>query len=171
MEINKESNSPSSVLILQDRDSIYTAIGDMIQESADVTYIVGTIYDMMKMYHVEMSEKIKASIRNGGEIRILTEICDIHTLSLIRRMGASETRITRLPYKGKMIVEKGRKLITSCAMNEPQNIPNGRGSMICVTFPGIVNSMFELCEHLWNTAQSPIIAENMCLPEQTSTAS
>jgi len=165
MEINKESNLPSSVSIFQCRDSIYTAIGDMIQESADVTYIVGTIHDMMKMYHVEMSEKIKAGIRNGRNIRILTEICDVHTLSLVRRMGASETRIAPLPYKGKMIVEKGRKLITSCAMNEPRDVPNSRDSVICITFPEIVNNMFELCEHLWNTAQSPIIAENMCLSE------
>lgn len=165
MEINKESKLPSSVLILQGRDSIYTAIGDMIQESADVTYIVGTIYDMMKMHHVEMSEKIKASIRNGGKVRILTEICDVHTLSLIRRMGASETRIAQLPYKGKMVVEKERKLITSCSMNGSRNVPNGRDSVICITFPEIVNNMFELCEHLWNTAKSPIIAENMCSSE------
>ncbi len=147
----------SSFSIIQGRSNIYTRIGKLIQDSVGVVYIITTMDDIMRMYHTAIPEKIKICIRNGGEVRLLTEMSNKDAVPLIERLGASETRIAKLPSKGRTIVEKDRQIFMSGSMKGSMDLNDETDSIVHTNSSEIVNNIFSLCTHLWKTAKLPTV--------------
>lgn len=152
--IHKETVSDiSSFSIIQGRANIYTKIGKMIQETAGTICIVTTLEDIMLMYHTSIPEKIKTCIKNGGQVQLLTQVDSEESLPLITRLGANESRIGKLPSKGRMIVEKDKQIIMSGAMRESKDLNDDTDSILHTNSPDMVNNIHSLCTHLWKSSK------------------
>jgi len=101
--------------IAQGASNIYANVEKLVEESKNMVYIVTTIRDISKMYHTNIPEKIKVCEKNGGQVRLLIELEDEKMYPFIKRFGASETKIGKLPSKGRIIVSKGEQMIMSDA--------------------------------------------------------
>ena len=143
----------SSFSIIQGRSNIYTRIGKLIQDSTSVVYIVTTVEDIMRMYHTSIPEKIKGCIKKGGEVRILTEVDNPEMLKLVSRLGGSETRVVKLPSKGRMVAEKDAQIIMSGSMKESMDLNDDGDSIVHTNSTEIVNNIYSLCSHLWKSSK------------------
>ncbi|MBI1829097.1 MAG: ArsR family transcriptional regulator [Thaumarchaeota archaeon] len=148
--IHVESIPESSTLsIIQGRINIYTRIGKLIQDATDIVYMVTTLEDLMLMYHTAIPEKIKACLKKGVQLRLLTSVDSDELLPLVTRLGITEVRIGKLPSKGRMIVEKDKHIIMSGAMKESRNLNDETDSIMYTNSPDMVDNIYSLCTHLW----------------------
>jgi HTH-type transcriptional regulator, sugar sensing transcriptional regulator len=152
---------------VQGRANIYSHVEKLLEESENTIYIVTSTEDILRMYHTAIPDKIKDCIKNKGIVKILTDADDKKFLPLIERLKASETRIGKLPSKGRIIVEEGKQMIMSDAMNayskmskeSPNLIPDSFNSNSEADFAlwtnsaEMVNNIFSLCKFLWRTAK------------------
>ena len=146
-------NAMSSFSIIQGRSNIYARIGKLINEANDVVYVVSTVEDIMRMYHTAIPEKIKECIKRGGEIRIITEVENKQAINLIQKLGATETRLGKLPSKGRMVAEKDKQIVMSGSMKGTMDLNDDADSIIHTNSTEIVNNIFSLCEHLWKKSK------------------
>ncbi|MCH8995836.1 MAG: TrmB family transcriptional regulator, partial [Thaumarchaeota archaeon] len=102
---------------VQGRANIYSHIEKLLEDSSRMIYIVTTAEDILRMYHTAVPEKIKECIDKGGTVRILTSTDDNKFIPLIERLKPTETRLGKLPSKGRIIVEDGKQMIMSDVMN------------------------------------------------------
>jgi len=109
---NQGTNIPT-LKIVQGRANIYSDIGQLIESSTNTVYIATTLEDISKMYHSIIPEKIKICEKNGGKVLLLVEIDDMEMISFVKRFGATETRICKLPSKGRIVVQKAKQMIMS----------------------------------------------------------
>jgi sugar-specific transcriptional regulator TrmB len=152
---------------VQGRANIYSHIEKLLEDSDRTIYIITTSDDILRMYHTAVPEKIKECIDNGGTVRILTATEDKKFLPLIERLKPTETRLGKLPSKGRIIVEEGKQMIMSDVMNASDfaNMENSRGSndsfsigvdsdfALWTNSAEMVNNIFSLCKFLWRTAK------------------
>lgn len=152
---------------VQGRANIYSHIEKLLEESTGTIYIVTTSDDILRMYHTAVPEKIKECIDNGGKVRILTSTDDKKFLPLIDRLKPTETRLGKLPSKGRIIVDEGKQMIMSDVMNASDfaNIENSRSSndsfnlgadsdfALWTNSAEMVNNIFSLCKFLWRTSK------------------
>lgn len=156
---NYTSNLPT-FHITQGTSNIYSDIEKLIENAKDDVYIITTLKDLSKMYHSSIPEKIKICEKNGGKIKLLTELNSHDFLSFISRFGATETRIGKLSSKGRIIVEKGKQMIMSdviCNDSEQKNVVFDYA--ICTNSIEMVNNIFILCNLLWKNSK-PINYKN-----------
>lgn len=156
---NYTSNLPT-FHITQGTSNIYSDIEKLIENAVDDVYIITTLKDLSKMYHSSIPEKIKICEKNGGKIKLLTELDNYDFLSFISRFGATETRIGKLSSKGRIIVEKGKQMIMSDVIwnnSEQKNVVFDYA--ICTNSIEMVNNIFILCNHLWKNSK-PINYKN-----------
>lgn len=152
---------------VQGRANIYSHIEKLLEESKGTIYIVTTSDDILRMYHTAVPEKIKECIDNGGTVRILTSTDDKKFLPLIDRLKPTETRLGKLPSKGRIIVDEGKQMIMSDVMNASDlaNMDNSRGSSdsfnlgadsdfaLWTNSAEMVNNISSLCKFLWRTSK------------------
>jgi len=152
---------------VQGRANIYSHVEKILEDSNRTIYIITTSDDILRMYHTAVPEKIKECIDNGGTVRILTATEDKKFLPLIDRLKPTETRLGKLPSKGRIIVEEGKQMIMSDVMNASDfvNMENSRSSNDSFNFGAdtdfalwtnsaeMVNNIFSLCKFLWRTSK------------------
>ena len=157
-KINKEitTNQVSSVptfRIVQGRTNIYADIAQMIENSTDTIYIVTTLEDISRMYHSTIPEKIIVCEKNGGSVRLLVEVDDPKLIPFVSRFNAPETKIGRLPSKGRIIVRKGKQMIMSDSASSAQLSANSESdSSLCTNSTEMINNIYSLCTFLWQNA-------------------
>ena len=95
--------------VVQGRQNIYADISQLIENTTDVIYIVTTLEDVSRMYHSTIPEKITICEKNGGKVRLLVDMTDPKLSSFAKRFNATETRIGKLPSKGRIVVQKTKK--------------------------------------------------------------
>lgn len=144
----------STFSIIQGRSNIYARIGKFVQESTKTVYFVTTVEDILRMYHTSIPEKIKICQQNGSKVLLLTETKSENLLPLIKRLGADETRIGKLPSKSRMIVEEHNQLIMSGSIKESMNLNDENDSVLYTNSSEMINNMFSLCSHLWKKSKS-----------------
>lgn len=152
---------------VQGRANIYSHIEKLLEDSSRMIYIVTTSEDILRMYHTAVPEKIKECIDNGGTVRILTSTDDNKFIPLIERLKPTETRLGKLPSKGRIIVEDGKQMIMSDVMNasdfanmENPRLPHDSFSIgadtdfaLWTNSAEMVNNIFSLCKFLWRTSK------------------
>jgi len=152
---------------VQGRANIYSHIEKLLEESKGTVYIVTTSDDILRMYHTAVPEKIKECIDNGGTVRVLTSTEDKKFIPLIDRLKPTETRLGKLPSKGRIIVDEGKQMIMSDVMNASDfaNVENARGSndsfslgadsdfALWTNSAEMVNNISSLCKFLWRTSK------------------
>ena len=152
---------------VQGRANIYSHIEKLLEDSTETIYIVTTTEDILRMYHTAIPEKIKECIGHGGTVRILTDADDKKFLPLIDRLKPTETRLGKLPSKGRIIVEEGKQMVMSDVMNASDfiNSENSRSTTdsfslgadtdfaLWTNSAEMVNNIFSLCKFLWRTSK------------------
>ena len=140
--------------IIQGSSNIYSDIGKLIENSDDIVYIVTTLKDISKMYHTNIPEKIKTCEKNGGEVRLLTEMNDFGLKSYIERMDATETKLSKLASKGRIVVSKDMQMIMSDATMKDQESSNVSSDFAFSTNSyEMVNNIYTLCTLLWKNSK------------------
>jgi len=151
----KNSTNVPTYHIIQGSSNIYSDIGKLIENSTNTVYIVTTLKDISKMYHTSIPDKIKICEKNGGQVRLLTEVSDYDLISYIDRLGASDTKLTKLNSKGRIIVEKDKQMIMSDAtMKEHANTSIMSDFAFSTNSYEMVNNIFTLCTFLWKNSKS-----------------
>jgi len=152
---------------VQGRANIYSHIEKLLDDSSGTIYIVTTTEDILRMYHTAIPEKIKECIGKGGTVRVLTDADDKKFLPLIDRLKPTETRLGKLPSKGRIIVEEGKQMVMSDVMNASDfvNTANSRSTTdsfslgadsdfaLWTNSAEMVNNIFSLCKFLWRTSK------------------
>ena len=107
--------------IIQGRNNIYSDIAQVIENCNDTLFIATTLEDISKMYLSIIPEKIKECQKIGGKVFLLVEIPDKRMISYVKRFKATETRICKIPSKGRIVVQKNKQLIMSDSSQESSN--------------------------------------------------
>jgi len=106
------------------------------------------------MYHSAIPEKIMMCEKKGGTVRLLVELDDAKLIPFVKRFNASETRICKLPSKGRMVVQKDKQMIMSDSAAASQMSTNSESDFsLCTNSSEMVNNIHSLCSLLWETAQ------------------
>jgi len=140
--------------VVQGRANIYSDIAQIIENSSGIIYIVTTLEDISKMYHSTIPEKITVCEKNGGSVRLLVEIDDHQLVEFVKRFSATETRICKLPSKGRMIVQKDKQMIMSDSTAVSQLSSNSELDFsLCTNSVEMTNNLNRLCELLWQSGE------------------
>ncbi len=140
--------------VVQGRANIYSDIAQIIENSTGPIYIVTTLEDISKMYHSTIPEKIASCEKKGGSVRLLVEIDDHQLVEFVKRFNATETRICKLPSKGRMIVQKDKQMILSDSAAVSQLSSNSELDFsLCTNSIEMTNNLNRLCELLWEEGE------------------
>lgn len=140
--------------VVQGRANIYSDIAQIIENSSGIIYIVTTLEDISKMYHSTIPEKITVCEKKGGSVRLLVEIDDHQLVEFVKRFSATETRICKLPSKGRMIVQKDKQMIMSDSTAVSQLSSNSELDFsLCTNSVEMTNNLNRLCELLWDSGE------------------
>ena len=124
----------------------------MIEETTDVLYIVTTLDDVSRMYHSTIPEKITICEKKGGSVRLLVDMNDAKLTPFVKRFNATETKIGKLPSKGRLIVQKDKKMIMSDSAASFQHSSSDSDFSLCTNSTEMVDNIFTLCKFLWETS-------------------
>lgn len=147
---NQGTNIPT-LRIVQGRSNIYTDISEMIEQCTDTIFIATTLQDISKMYHSSVPEKIKVCEKNGGSVFLLVEVDDEEMISYVKRFGATETRICKLPSKGRIAVLKDKKMIMSDSSQSSSN--SETDFSLATNAKDMISNIENLCRFLWKSAK------------------
>ncbi len=140
--------------IVQGTLNIFSYIEKLIEDSTNVVYIVTSLKHISTMYHTNIPDKIKICERNGGQVRLLTEINDNRLKLYIDRLKATETRTGKLSSNGIIVVSKDKQMVMSDATINPACNPSVKTeSALCTNSHELVNNIFTLCTLLWKNSQ------------------
>jgi len=137
--------------VVQGRQNIYADIAQLIENTTDIVYIATTLDDVSRMYHSTIPEKISICEKNGGKVRLLVNMDDSKLMSFVKRFNATETRIGKLPSKGRMVVQKDKKMIMSDSKASYQH--SGSDFSLCTNSLEMVENIFTLCSLLWDSSK------------------
>jgi len=137
--------------VVQGRQNIYADIAQLIENTTDIVYIATTLDDVSRMYHSTIPEKISICEKNGGKVRLLVDMDDSKLMSFVKRFNATETRIGKLPSKGRMVVQKDKKMIMSDSKASYQH--SGSDFSLCTNSLEMVENIFALCSLLWDSSK------------------
>lgn len=150
----KQGTNVPTFRIVQGRGNIYADIAQLIENSSDIVYISTTLEDISRMYHSAVPEKIMLCEKKGGKVRLLVELDDPKLMPFVKRFNASETKICKLPSKGRMVVQKDKQMIMSDSAVSNQIFTNSESDFsLCTNSSEMVNNIHSLCSLLWETAQ------------------
>lgn len=158
-KINKEITTKQGThvptfRVVQGRTNIYADIAQMIENASDIVYISTTLEDISRMYHSAIPEKIMLCEKRGGEVRLLVELDDPKLIPFVKRFNATETKICKLPSKGRMVVEKDKHMIMSDSTASNNMSGNSETDFsLCTNSSEMVGNIHSLCSLLWDTAQ------------------
>jgi sugar-specific transcriptional regulator TrmB len=141
--------------VVQGRANIYTDIAQWIENSTGTIYIVTTLEDISKMYHSTIPEKIKSCEKKGGAVKLLVEIDDPQLVQFVKRFNATETRVCKLPSKGRMVVQKDKQMIMSDTAAVNQLSANSELDFsLCTNSTEMIDNLNRLCELLWKSGET-----------------
>jgi len=147
---NQGTNIPT-LRIIQGRANIYSDIAQMIENCTDTIFIATTLEDISKMYHSMIPEKIKICEKNGGKVALLVEIENLEMISFVKRFNATETRVCRLPSKGRIAVLKEKQMIMS---DSTQTASNSESDFsLSTNAKDMVSNIDNLCRLLWKSGK------------------
>jgi len=130
----KQGTNVPTFRVVQGRGNIYADIAQLIENSSGIIYISTTREDISRMYHSAIPEKI--------------------TVSFVKRFNATETKICKLPSKGRMVVQKDKQMIMSDSTAASQMSSNSESDFsLCTNSSEMVSNIHSLCSLLWDTAQ------------------
>ena len=153
-EISTNQNSTVPTFrVVQGRQNIYADIANVIENSTGVIYIATTLDDVSRMYHSTIPEKITLCEKNGGKVRLLVDMDDPKLAPFVKRFNATETRIGKLPSKGRMVVQQERKMIMSDSAASFQNSNSDSDFSLCTNSSEMVDNIFTLCSFLWDASK------------------
>ena len=147
---NQGTNIPT-LRIVQGRTNIYSDIGQLIENCTDTIYIATTLEDISKMYHSMIPEKIKICEKNGGKVRLIVEVDNVEMISFVKRFGATETKIGKLPSKGRIAVQKDQHMIMSDSSQNESN--NETDFSLSTNAKDMINNIDSLCQMLWKSSK------------------
>ncbi len=151
---NYSSNLPT-FHITQGTHNIYSDVEKLIENAKGIVYIVTTLKDLSKMYHTNIPEKIKICEKNGGQVRLLTEVFNKEHLPFVSRFGATEARIGKLSSKGRMVVEQESQMIMSdIVWGDSDQTSIESDYAICTNSTEMVNNIFILSNLLWENSKT-----------------
>lgn len=150
----KQGTNVPTFRVVQGRGNIYADIAQLIENSSGTIYISTTLEDISRMYHSAIPEKIIMCEKRGGRVRLLVELDDPKLISFVKRFNATETKICKLPSKGRMVVQKDKQMIMSDSTAASQMSANSESDFsLCTNSSEMVNNIHSLCNLLWDTAQ------------------
>ncbi len=157
-KINNEitTNQTSSVptfRIVQGRQNIYADIAQLIENTTGIIYIATTLDDVSRMYHSSIPEKITICEKNGGQVRLLVDIDSPKLVSFVKRFNSTETKMCKLPSKGRIVVQKDKKMIMSDSAATFQNSNSDSDFSLCTNSIEMVENIFTLCSFLWESSK------------------
>ena len=147
---NQGTNIPT-LRIVQGKANIYSDIAQLIENCVDTIYIATTLEDISKMYHSIIPEKIKICEKNGGKVLLLVEVNDSEMLSFVKRFNATETRVCKLPSKGRIAVQKDKQMIMSDSSQTASN--SETDFSLSTNAKDMINNIDNLCKLLWKSAK------------------
>ena len=147
---NQGTNIPT-LRIIQGRANIYSDIAQVIENCTDTVYIATTLEDISKMYHSIIPEKIKECEKSGGKVMLLVEIDDIEMVSFVKRFNATETRVCKLPSKGRVAVQKDKQLVMSDSSQSSSN--SETEFSLSTNAKDMISNLDNLCRLLWKSAK------------------
>jgi sugar-specific transcriptional regulator TrmB len=150
---NNQVNTVPTFRVVQGRQNIYADISQLIEDTTDVVYIVTTLDDVSRMYHSTIPEKITICEKNGGEVRLIVDMDDVKLSPFVKRFNATQTKIGKLPSKGRMVVEKSKKMIMSDSATSFQQSSSDSDFSLCTNSTEMVDNIFTLCSLLWDTSK------------------
>ncbi|MCV0400779.1 MAG: TrmB family transcriptional regulator [Nitrosopumilus sp.] len=150
---NQSSNVPT-FRVVQGRQNIYADIAHVIENSTGTIYIATTLDDVSRMYHSTIPEKISICEKNGGKVRLLVDMNDPKLAPFVKRFNATETRIGKLPSKGRMVVQEGKKMIMSDSAASSGNSSSDSDYSLCTNSSEMVDNIFTLCSFLWDSSKT-----------------
>lgn len=150
----KQGTNVPTFRVVQGRGNIYADIAQLIENSAGTVYISTTLEDISRMYHSAIPEKITVCEKRGGKVRLLVELDDPKLISFVKRFNATETKICKLPSRGRMVVQKDKQMIMSDSTAASQMSSNSESDFsLCTNSSEMVSNIHSLCSLLWDTAQ------------------
>jgi len=139
--------------VVQGRQNIYSDIAQLIENTTEIVYIATTLDDVSRMYHSTIPEKISICEKNGGQVRLLVDMNDPKLAPFVKRFNATETRVGKLPSRGRMIVEKNKKMIMSDSATTFQHSGSDSDFSLCTNSMEMVENIFTLCSLLWDSSK------------------
>jgi len=157
-KINNEISTNQTSLVptfrvVQGRQNIYADIAHLIENSTGITYIATTLDDVSRMYHSTIPEKISICEKNGGKVRLLVDMTNPKLAPFVKRFNATETRIGKLPSKGRMVVQIDKKMIMSDSAASSHNSNADSDFSLCTNSSEMVDNIFTLCSFLWDSSK------------------
>ena len=151
--ITNQVNEVPTFRVVQGRQNIYTDIAKLIENTTDVIYIATTLDDVARMYHSTIPEKISICEKNGGKVRLLVDMNDPKLAPFVKRFNATETRVGKLASKGRMVVQKDKRMIMSDSATSSQYSSADFDFSLCTNSVEMVDNIFTLCSHLWKSSK------------------
>jgi len=150
---NQTSNVPT-FRVVQGRQNIYADIAQLIEDTTGIIYIATTLDDVSRMYHSTIPEKITICEKNGGQVRLLVDMDNPKLTPFVKRFNATETKICKLPSKGRMVVQKDKKMVMSDSAATFQNANSDSDFSLCTNSVEMVENIFTLCSFLWDSSKT-----------------
>jgi len=139
--------------VVQGRQNIYADIAQLIENTTDTIYIATTLDDVSRMYHSTIPEKISICEKNGGKVRLLVDMDDPKLTPFVKRFNATETKVGKLPSKGRMVVLKDKKMIMSDSAASFQHSGSDSDFSLSTNSTEMVENIFALCSLLWDSSK------------------
>lgn len=151
-----KSNVPT-FRIIQGLENIATQIERMLETTTDIVYFVTTLEDISRLYHSEIPEKIKIAEKAGGTVRLVLDEVSPKMIPFVKRFGASEVRLGKLPSKGRIVVSKhcpisGKLLMADSAVKGTLHENTNAECALFTNSEEMTNNIFTLCTFIWKGA-------------------
>jgi hypothetical protein len=82
---------------------------------------------------------------------LLVEIDDIEMISFVKRFNATETRVCKLPSKGRVAVQKDKQLVMSDSSQSSSN--SETDFSLSTNAKDMISNLDNLCRLLWKSAK------------------
>lgn len=153
IKVTEKPSHQFSFSVIQGRANIYGKIIKTINEAKNDIYIITTIEDIIRMYHTAIPEKINERIEKGGKVFLITEIKNDKDGYFADRFKTTETRVEKLPSKGRIVLEKDNQVVMSGNISQSMSLNDETDSVMTTDSSEINTYMHNLWLHLWNNAK------------------
>lgn len=157
VSVNDTKLNVPTFRIIQGLENISSQVEHMLETTTDIVYFVTTLEDISRLYHSAIPEKIKLAEKAGGTVRLIIDEVSPKMLPFVKRFGASEVRLGKLPSKGRIVVSKNCPMVGKLLMSDSavKGTLHENVDSECALFTNseeMTNSIFTLCTFIWKGA-------------------
>jgi sugar-specific transcriptional regulator TrmB len=157
VSIDDSKTNVPTFRIIQGLENIASQVERMLETTTDIVYFVTTLEDISRLYHSEIPEKIKLAETSGGTVRLIVDEVSPKMLPFVKRFGASEVRLGKLPSKGRIVVSKncpitGKLLMSDSAVKGTLHDNIDAECALFTNSEEMTNNIFTLCTFIWKSA-------------------